>query len=140
MNKSAPKVFISYSHSSESKQWVRRFATALVKRGVLVWMDEFELRPGQELRGAIEKGLRQSDVIVFVITPEKLQSPNLFFELGAAVGMNKPIVAIVSKRVDRSTLPQSIRVRKFIVQGLPEKTASDVQAVLNVPNFGNYAE
>ena len=45
-----PKVFISYSHdSAEHKQWVLEFATTLRNRGVDAILDQWDLKPGDDL-------------------------------------------------------------------------------------------
>jgi hypothetical protein len=79
--------------------------------------------PGDAIRDAIEEGLRSSDMIVAIVSPKSIDRPNLFFELGAAVGMGKRIVAIVPSNFDPSLLPQPLRLRKFLLQGSPEEAA-----------------
>lgn len=136
---SRPKAFISYSHTGTNREWVRRFARALEQCDVDVWLDEFKIHAGDNLRGAIEAALRRSDVLIAVITPDSLERPNLFFELGAAVGMGKYVIAIVSKKVDLSALPQSIRLRRFLLQESPERAAKSVRAALRDPDIGSHA-
>ena len=123
---SEPMVFISYSHADADREWVRAFVEALQRRGLKVWYDEFEVSPGESLREALEKGLRGSDVIVFLVTPGSVERANMFFEIGAAVGMGKRVLAIVSKDVDPSLLPQPLRTRRFLAQGSPEETADEL--------------
>jgi predicted nucleotide-binding protein len=118
-----PKVFISYSQADVDKEWLRAFIHSLETRGVSVWFDESQLHPGDSIRDAVEEGLRSSDIIVAVVSPNSLERPNLFFELGAAVGMGKRVVAIVPSDLDPSRLPQLLRTRKFLVQGPPEEAA-----------------
>src|SRR5580704_14146338 len=91
-------VFIS--HSVGDAEWARSFAQALKGRGVSVWFDEFDVRPGESVRDALEAGLRSSDVLVALLDANSPSKPNLFFELGAALGMGKRVVAIVPKDLD----------------------------------------
>jgi ABC-type branched-subunit amino acid transport system substrate-binding protein len=119
-------VFLSYSHADADRGWVRAFAESLRKRGVKVWFDEFEVKPGEPLVEAMEQGLRASDSIVFVMTPESVNRPNVFFEIGAAIAGGKRMVAIVSKDLDPSLLPQPLRTRRFLPQGPPEQTADEL--------------
>jgi len=120
------RVFLSYSHADADRGWVRAFAESLRKRGVKVWFDEFEVKPGEPLVEAMEQGLRASDSIVFVMTPESVNRPNVFFEIGAAIAGGKRMVAIVSKDLDPSLLPQPLRTRRFLAQGPPEQTADEL--------------
>ena len=117
------KVFISYSHQDADKEWRRDFVDALEQQGVDVWLDEQRIRPGDSISDAIESGLRGSDTIIYLINPESVKSAYLYFELGAAMGMGKRLVAIVPQDIDLSQLPQPFRKRKFLWRQSPKETA-----------------
>jgi len=119
-----PKVVVSYPFAESD--WAREFADSLVKRGADVWLDQFEVRAGEPIREAVEKGLRQSNLVVALISSSSIRSPSFFFELGAAIGMGKRVVAIVPNDVDPSQLPLSLRNRRFIRKGTPEITAEEL--------------
>ena len=118
---SKPKVFIS--HSEADRDWARAFAQSLQAQGVRVWLDDMEIQLGQPVEKELERGLRGSDIIAFVLTSENLRSPNMLFELGAALGMRKPAVAIVPNDLEASQLPYPLRVRRFLRRQSPEETA-----------------
>jgi len=122
------RVFIS--HSAQDADWARSFAQALKERGVTVWFDEFDVRPGESVRDALEAGLRDSDVLVALLDAESPSKPNLFFELGAAIGMGKRVVAIVPKDLDPSVLPLDVRLRRYLIRNTPEQTAEDLSNTL----------
>jgi hypothetical protein len=122
------KVFIS--HSIADTEWARSFAQALKERGVTVWFDEFEVQPGESWRDALEAGLRSSDVLVALLDKESSSKPNLFFELGAAIGMGKRVVPIAPKGVDPGTLPLDVRLRRYLIRDTPEQTAEDLSNTL----------
>jgi hypothetical protein len=123
-----PQIFISYS--SADAKWARSFAEALKKRGQNVWFAESEIAAGESLRDALEAGLRESDVFVTLVEPDSLHQPNLFFELGAAIGMRKRVVAIVPKDIDPSQLPIELRLRRYLVRDSPEGTAEELAHAL----------
>jgi len=116
-----PKVFISSSNKDIS--WARQFVEALQAQGVAVWFSERQVPPGRPFQAEVEKALRESDFIATLITPDSAESPNLFFELGAAVGMGKVIVPIVPKDMDLATLPPPLRTRQVLVRSTPKETA-----------------
>jgi hypothetical protein len=61
-------VFIS--HASEDKDQVARpLAHELIRRGLSVWFDEFELLVGDSLRAEIDRGLAMSRYGVVVLSP-----------------------------------------------------------------------
>jgi len=123
-----PSVFIS--HSASDADWARSFAQALKQRGVTVWFDEFDVRPGESLRDALESGLRRSDVLVALLDPEYPAKPALFFELGAAIGMGKKFVSIVPKGLDPKNLPLDVRLRRYLIRDSPEQTAEELSNTL----------
>lgn len=63
-------VFISYSWDDENhKKWVLELANKLVKEGVNVILDRYELRPGKSLPHFVENSIKKANRIVIVFTP-----------------------------------------------------------------------
>lgn len=122
------RVFIS--HSAQDADWARSFAQSLKERGVNVWFDEFDVQPGESLREAVEAGLRNSDVIVTLLGAEPPSRANVFFELGAAIGMGKKVVPIVSRDIDPRLVPLDLRRRRYLVRDTPEQTAEEFSNTL----------
>ena len=129
MNMNKPdKAFISYSH--RDKGWVRSLVENLVNEGVDVWLDEKEISVGESIADKIEEGLRSSDSLVLVISPENIQSSNLFFELGAALAMGKRVIPVVDENVPVKDLPPPIRLKRFLLRGDPQETAREIADAL----------
>jgi predicted nucleotide-binding protein len=125
---SARKIFISYSH--DDTDWVRAFAEALRHERIEVWLDQWEVKLGESLRDALEAGLRQSDAIVAVVSRSNARNPNIFFELGVALGMGKRLIPVVSKDLETSSIPFDLRARRYITKGSPEETARQVASAV----------
>ena len=122
------QVFISYAGADT--EWARSFAKALREHGLNVWFDQFEIAAGEQWPDALESGLRDSDVFVTLVHPDVVVRPDLFFELGAAIGMNKRVVAIVPKDFDLTQLPSELRLRRYLVRESPEQTADELSEAL----------
>jgi hypothetical protein len=120
------RIFIS--HARADREWVRAFAESLKAQGVQVWLDNLQVSAGGRLEQAIEQGLRDSDVVAFIITSDNIRGPNLLFELGAAIGMGERAVPIVSKDVETSELPYPLQVRRFLPRESPQETARKLLA------------
>ena len=120
------RIFIS--HAGADRDWVWAFADSLKAQGAVVWLDEWQVPPGEPIREALEQGLRRSDTIAFILTPESLHRPSLFFELGAAIGMGKRAVPIVPTDLETSQLPYPLRVRRPLSKESPEETAKKLLA------------
>ena len=64
----APKVFLS--HASEDKdRFVLAFATKLRQNGIDVWLDKWEMLPGDSLVDKIfEEGLKEASAVIVVVS------------------------------------------------------------------------
>lgn len=73
-----PKVFFSYSWDDEKhKLWVLKLASDLIKSGIDVLIDEWDLdRYHNDLHVFMETGIRDSDKVVMICTPKYAQKVN----------------------------------------------------------------
>jgi TIR domain len=71
----APKVFLS--HASEDKQrFVLPFATSLREKGIDVWLDKWEILPGDSLVDKLfEEGLKEAEAVLIVISAVSVTKP-----------------------------------------------------------------
>src|SRR4051794_2250539 len=86
------KLFVSFDLASKS---VATDVIARLRKAGADVQDVYSLTNGSEYSNQVREALRASDVVIAVMTSEKLNA-NVLFELGAAVGAGKPIVALVS--------------------------------------------
>lgn len=100
-----PKVFISYSHDSAfHKQWVLEFATTLRNRGVDAILDQWDLKPGDDLPHFMEQNLETADFAVMVCTKQYVSKANAG---EGGVGYEKMIMTSTSlnKISDNKVIP-----------------------------------
>lgn len=72
-----PRVFISYSHDSlEHKQWVLELSTRLRTNGVDAVLDQWELRPGDDLPKFMEINLAHADRVLMICTDNYVAKAN----------------------------------------------------------------
>ena len=62
------KYDVFLSHSEADKGVVREVATRLKADGVRVWLDEWEIGPGDNIPHKIEEGLEHSRVLVLFMS------------------------------------------------------------------------
>lgn len=93
-----------------------------------MWFDELDLRGGESEGDTLEAGLRNSDVLVALLNGDSSSQPNPFFEIGAAIGMGKSVVGIVSKDLDPSAF--QMRLRRNLLRDTPEHTADELLIAL----------
>jgi len=88
------KLFISYGR--EELGFVDDLVGKLKSEGYEVWLDYWELIPGQAWKPQIDKGLKESDVILLIVSEKSVKSPNVKKEWKYFLEENKrPILLIV---------------------------------------------
>ncbi len=72
-----PRVFISYSHDSvEHKKWVLDFATTLRHRGVDAVIDQWDLKPGNDLPHFMETELSAAQYVLMICSNRYVEKAN----------------------------------------------------------------
>jgi hypothetical protein len=107
-HKSPPRVFISYSHDSpEHKRWVLEFSTTIRERGVDAILDQWGLRPGDDLPHFMETHLDKADYILMICTDNYVEKAN---KGTGGVGYEKMIMtASLLSRIDSNKVIPIIR-------------------------------
>jgi TIR domain len=106
----APRVFLS--HASEDKErFVLRFAAALRQNGVDVWLDKWEILPGDSLVDKLfEEGLKQASAVIIVISTHSVNKRWVKEELNAAI-INRVTkqTKIIPVVLDECEVPEALR-------------------------------
>lgn len=106
----APKVFLS--HASEDKdRFVLGLARQLRESGVDVWLDQWEMKPGDSLVDKIfEEGLKDARAVIIVLSTVSVQKPWVREELNASVvnriSRGTKLIPVV---IDECDVPESLR-------------------------------
>jgi TIR domain len=117
------KVFIS--HAQKDKPLAQRVAAILRESGLDVWDDAYEVMPGENWAEKIAQALKESEAMVVLLTPEALESSNVLWEIGYALGKetydNRLIPVIVGnpERLPEEKMPWILRHLRMI--NLPEQ-------------------
>lgn len=127
---SPAEVFIAYA--AKDRPWAEQFNTVLREAGIQTWLDA-DIRPGDPWKERTEQALRDSDTMVFILTPNSVSSPWAMFELGAAVAGNKRIIPLVAESFDRSCTPPLIGRYQFLEETSPVEAARRVAEVIAEP-------
>lgn len=100
-----PRIFISYSHDSDDhKEWVLSFATMLRQQGVDVVLDQWDLKPGDDLPHFMETQLETADYVLMICTKKYVEKSNAGI---GGVGYEKMIMtsSFLSKIDNRKVIP-----------------------------------
>lgn len=105
-----PKVFLS--HASEDKgRFVLDLARQLRENGVDVWLDQWEMKPGDSLVDKIfDEGLKDASAVIIVLSTVSIQKPWVREELNASVvnriSRGTKLIPVV---IDECEVPESLR-------------------------------
>ncbi len=121
-----PIVFISYSHDSEThKRWVLGLASSLRQDGVNIILDQWDLRPGDDIASFMENGVKNSNRVLVICSSQYVNKANsgeggvayekmiLNADLIADTGTRKFIPIIRNSTVDKP-LPTFLGARLYI--------------------------
>jgi hypothetical protein len=87
------RVFVSYARGDEDV--ARELATIMAASDLAGWMDHSDIAAGEAIVKKIKESLDQASVVVVLVSEKSLNSPWVQFEIGAAVGIGKPIIPIL---------------------------------------------
>jgi hypothetical protein len=89
--------FISYSHAD--KTFARRLHDALQGRGIRCWLDEKQLRPGDDLHDEVERGIRLWDKVLLCCSKDSLSSWWVDDEIAKAFAKEQKLMRVQRRRV-----------------------------------------
>lgn len=147
---SVPKVFISYSHDSQiHKKWVLDLATRLRNSGIDAIIDQWELKPGDDIPHFMETQLSTSNYVLMVCTNRYVEKANsgkggvgyekmiVTSELISNIDSNKVIPLI--RQTGTHEVPTFLKSKLFVDFSLDEEFEFSfdelVRALHNAPIF-----
>jgi len=124
-------VFICYSR--EDQNFAHQLAKNLKKRGVPVWLDQWDIPAGTDWDQAVEDALYDCSQMLIILSPISIKSREVRAELRTALDENKQIVPVLFKDC---RLPRQLRLFEYVdfTSYQPDDTAAldRILLVLNV--------
>jgi hypothetical protein len=120
------KIFVS--HNAKDKDTARLLATMFTDRGISVWFDQWEIKPGESITGGIEKGLQECDVFLLMWSAAAKASKWVDTELRAAIRkrVDDTAVRLIPILIDDTPLP--LLVADY--RGLRLEKADDLEGIV----------
>ena len=96
------RVFLSYGHQPpENAALVARIRDALERAGIATWIDEADIRQGDDWRRSIMQGLRESDWTLAFLSRHAVRDPGVCLdELAIATHVKGGAIATVLTEPD----------------------------------------
>ncbi|MFO1428701.1 MAG: toll/interleukin-1 receptor domain-containing protein [Candidatus Competibacteraceae bacterium] len=129
------QVFIS--HAATDAKLAKRIADVLREAGLQVW-DDTQILPGDNWGVKLAEALQESDAMVVLLTPNSINSPNLSYETGYALGKKDykgrliPVIAAPPGKLPKEDIPWIFRKLQMIYLSDPEKDEEGLRKITQV--------
>ncbi|WP_437644276.1 TIR domain-containing protein [Sorangium sp. So ce362] len=109
-----PRVFLSYA--DEDKAIARRVAEAFQASGGHVWLDEWELGPGDSIASRVDEALASADVIVVLLSHHALESRWIQAELAATLAgeLRDRAITVIPALIEDCEVPTALYNRLYL--------------------------
>jgi nucleoside 2-deoxyribosyltransferase len=120
------KMFMSYAGADRGI--AEQVAKSLKGSGVDLPVLPADIGPGEDIGEALRKALQESDAVVVVLSDASVNSAFVMAELGAAIALNKRIVAIKPSALPlQISLPTMSNVQILDAEGM---SADEIAATI----------
>lgn len=106
------QVFISYA--DEDRTLMERIRNSLRREGITVWTNKTDIQSGEAFDQAIRRGIEQADNLVFLLSPNSVNSSYSQLELDLALSLNKRIIPVLVSETDPNQVPIALRFLQYI--------------------------
>jgi len=123
------RIFISYSRKDMA--FADRVEAALRTRGFETLIDREEIYAFEDWWKRIEALIGRADTVVFVLSPDAVQSEVAMKEVAYSASLNKRFAPIVCRRVEDTSVPEPLRRLNFIFFDDPTRFDDDANKLVN---------
>jgi WD40 repeat protein len=106
------QVFLSYA--DEDRATMEKIRNSLRRESITVWTNKTDIQTGEAFEDAINRGIEQADNLVFLLSPESVNSTYCQQELDLALSLNKRIIPVLVRKTDPDQLPNALRSLQYI--------------------------
>ena len=104
-----PHVFLSYSKKDFHFAELARIK--LAEENISVWIDQGQLRAGDDWRNGIDQGLTECFAVLLVVSGDSVASSYVTYEWASAMGKGKPIIPI---RLDMCAIHPKLEAIQYL--------------------------
>lgn len=105
-------IFVSYSR--KDTPFVDRLEAALIAHGFALKIDRTVIFPFEDWWKRVERLIANADTIVFVLSPDAVQSDVCHKELEYAATLKKRLAPVVCRPVDTASIPDNLTRLNFV--------------------------
>ncbi|NER93573.1 MAG: TIR domain-containing protein [Symploca sp. SIO1B1] len=106
------QVFLSYSN--EDRATMEKIRNSLRRESVTVWTNTTDIQTGEAFEEAINRGIEQTDNLVYLLSPDSVNSIYCQQELDLALSLNKRIIPILVRETYPTKVPSNLQALHYI--------------------------
>ena len=106
------QVFLSYA--DKDRKTMEKVRRSLRREGITVWTNLTDIPTGEAFQLAINRGIEQADNLVYLLSPDSINSTYCQQELDLALSYNKRIIPILVRETDPMQVPPLLRDLQYI--------------------------
>ncbi len=106
------QVFLAHAEADHAfREQLRR---ELSRNNITVWSNKTDIQTGSDFQQAIQAGIEEADNVIYLLSPDSLDSHLCQQEIALAQKLNKRIIPLLVKSIDLTQIPASQRSLQFI--------------------------
>ena len=106
------QVFLSYA--DEDQATMEKIRNSLRRESITVWTNTTDIKIGEEFQQAINRGIEQADNVVYILSPDSINSNYCQQELDLALYLNKRIIPLLVQKTEEKQIPSQLRSLQYI--------------------------
>src|SRR4028119_247893 len=106
------QVFLSYADADRAT--MEKIRSSLRRESITVWTNKTDIQTGEAFEDAIKRGIEQADNVVYLLSPDSLNSQYCQQELEYALLLNKRIIPILVRETPPEQMPPVLRGLHYI--------------------------
>ncbi|MBL1179025.1 TIR domain-containing protein [Pantanalinema sp. GBBB05] len=106
------QVFLSWS--TQDREVMEQIRHSLMRENITVWVSKTDIKTGADFQQVINRGIEEADNIVYLISPDSLESKYCQQEIDYALSLNKRIIPLLMRVTDLEQIPEQLRNLQFI--------------------------
>ncbi|XZN97515.1 MAG: TIR domain-containing protein [Microcoleus sp.] len=105
-------VFISYSDMD--RETMEKIRSSLRRESLTVWTNKTDIQTGEDFQSAIDRGIEQTDNLVYLLSPDSVKSEYVRKEIEYAVSLQKRIIPVLVRETPPDSLPKALQGVQYI--------------------------
>ncbi len=106
------QVFLSYA--DEDRATMKKIRNSLRRESITVWTNRTDIQTGEAFDEAIKRGIEQADNMVYLLSPDSVNSNYCQRELDLALSLNKRIIPLLVRETDPNQMVSVLRSLQYI--------------------------